>query len=134
MITSSEKKSVLLLDDDKFLLDMYSMKFVQQGFDVQAFLSAKDALQALRGGFVPDIILFDLVMPEHDGMSFIVTMQEEKLASEAIKIALTNQYDDVEREKVLELGADQCILKASAIPSEVVNIVIQAISAKRKAG
>ena len=128
----NDKHAVLLLDDDKFLLDMYSMKFIQQGFEVQAFLAVKDALARLRSGFAPDVILFDLVMPEHDGMSFISTVTSEKLAPNAVKIALTNQNDDVEREKVIELGADQCILKASAVPSEVVAIVTKAISTKGK--
>src|SRR5690348_16966626 len=119
MMSAQGKSSVLLLDDDKFLIDMYSMKFIQQGFEVQAFLSVNDALTALRGGFTPDVILFDLVMPEHDGISFLKTLAQEKLVPHTVKIALTNQNEDTERKKVLDLGADQCIIKASAVPSEV---------------
>ena len=129
----AEKTNVLLLDDDKFLLDMYAMKFQQQGYAVQAFLSTNDALSALRAGFAPDVMLFDLVMPEMDGVAFLTTVETEKLAPNAIKIVLTNQNDDVEREKVIDLGADQCVVKASAVPSEVVNIVEKAILSKKKA-
>jgi CheY-like chemotaxis protein len=132
MVSLTEKKVVLLLDDDKFLLDMYSMKFQQQGYTVQAFLSANDALTALRAGFSPDVMLFDLVMPEKDGMSFLTDVGSEKLAPHAIKIVLSNQNDDTERAKALELGAEQCIVKASAVPSEVVTIVEKAITSKRK--
>jgi len=72
-------------------------------------------------------------MPEHDGMYFLNTLNQEKLAPRAVKIALTNQSDDEERKKVLDLGAAQCIVKASAVPSEVVNIVAGAVSAKKRA-
>lgn len=132
MALGTEKSVVLLLDDDKFLLDMYSLKFQQQGYTVQAFLSTNDALAALRSGFKPDVMLFDLVMPQKDGVTFLTEIQNDKLAPQAIKIVLSNQNDDTEREKVLKLGADQCVVKASAVPSEVVAIVDRAITAKRK--
>jgi DNA-binding response OmpR family regulator len=127
------KVNILLVDDDKFLLDMYSMKFVQQGYNVQACLSVTSALDTLRQGFSPQVILFDLVMPEVDGFGFLQKMREAHLGDGAIKIALTNQSTDVERGKVSELGADQFIVKATMIPSEVVNSVAEAISKKRAA-
>ncbi len=127
------KAQVLLVDDDKFLLDMYSMKFVQQGFGVQACLSAHDALDYLRGGHKPDVILFDLIMPECDGFTFLETLRTEKLAEKALKFALTNQSTDPEKEKIRELGGDKLIVKATMIPSEVVNMVEAALSARTSA-
>ena len=131
-MTMDDKQNVLLIDDDKFLVDMYAMKFTQQGYNTMTALSVRDALNALRGGFKPDAILFDLVMPGEDGFSFIKAVMDEKLAQSAVKIALTNQSDDAERTKVVQLGADKCVVKASVVPSEVVNIVAEALSGKRK--
>ncbi|KKW22979.1 MAG: Transcriptional regulator, Crp/Fnr family [Candidatus Kaiserbacteria bacterium GW2011_GWB1_52_6] len=126
----AEKKMILIIDDDKFLVDMYSMKFTMEGYAVQACLSAKDALNLLRGGLLPDVIMFDLTMPELDGLSFLTALTEEKLAPKALKIALTNQSEDAEQKKAMDLGADKYIVKASAIPSEVVDIVGKAIGRK----
>ena len=123
--------NILLVDDDKFLLDMYSMKFVQEGYSVQACLSGRDALASLKGGFAPDAILFDLTMPECDGFEFLQTLSKEHLAEQAVKIALTNQSTDAERQKALDLGADQFLVKATLIPSEVVNMVNTALSGKK---
>lgn len=123
-------KSILLVDDDKFLLDMYSMKFTQAGWHVQACLSVKDALEALHGGLSPDAIAFDLVMPELDGFAFLQKMREESLAKGAKLIALTNQSDESEQKKAMELGADRYIIKASMIPSEVVAAVGAELRAK----
>lgn len=124
------KTTVLLVDDDKFLLDMYGMKFIAAGYSVEACLSAKQALEILRGGFSPAVILFDITMPEMDGFAFLKTVSDEKLAVQALKIALTNQGDDAEKAKASELGADAYIIKASMIPSEVVNTVGEELAKK----
>jgi len=131
--TSSPKANILLVDDDKFLLDMYSMKFQQQHYNVQACLSARDALECLRHDFKPHVILFDLTMPECDGFTFLQTIRDEKLAPNALKIALSNQSTDAEKEKIRSLGADQFIIKAMMIPSEVVNTVDVALSTHKSA-
>jgi len=60
-------------------------------------------------------------------------LKEEKLAPNALLVALTNQGADEEREKTEELGAHEYIVKATTIPSEVVNTITAAISAHHKA-
>lgn len=126
----AEKRKVLLTDDDKFLLDMYSMKFTEQGYTVEACLSVEDALRILHEGFAPDAVVFDIAMPERDGFSFLQALHDEHLALNAIRIALTNQSDDAEKAKAVSLGAELYLIKASMIPSEVVNIVSDALTKK----
>ncbi len=129
--TPAKKAAILLVDDDKFLLDMYGMKFSQNGYTVETCLSAKQALGIVRGGFKPEVILFDLTMPELDGFSFLKALSDERLAEGALKIALTNQSDESERTKAAELGASGYIVKASMIPSEVVNTVNEELAKHR---
>jgi DNA-binding response OmpR family regulator len=128
---TDSKGKVLLLDDDKFLADMYSMKFTQEGYEIAAFLSVNDAVAALKKGFDADAVVFDIVMPEHDGFSFLQMLSSEHLAPNAVRIALTNQSDDQERAKATQLGADRYIVKASMIPSEVVAAVGEEIAKKK---
>ena len=131
-MTDAPKYKVLLVDDDKFLADMYSMKFTQEGYDVTACLSAQDALAAIKKGFQPDAILFDIVMPAMDGFAFLQALKSENLGGNVLKIALTNQSDDAEREKATQSGADRYIVKATMIPSEVVAAVAEELAKKRK--
>jgi CheY-like chemotaxis protein len=133
MSDAPAKGTILLVDDDKFLLDMYSMKFSGAGYAVEAFLSAKQALEMLHGGLKPDVILFDLTMPEMDGFVFLKTIADEHLAPASIKVALTNQSDAAEQAKVAELGAERYIVKASMIPSEVVAAVGEELAKKKAA-
>src|SRR4051812_19519250 len=107
--------SILLVDDDSFLLQMYGMKFKKEGFEVQTSSSVNDALAVLRGGLKPDAIAFDITMPEHDGFFFLETIKSESLAQSSKKIALTNQQSEAEKNKALELGADEYIIKATMI-------------------
>jgi len=127
----AKKGTILLTDDDKFLLDMYGMKFSQNGYTVETCLSANEALTSLRGGFKPDVILFDLTMPELDGFALLKALSDEHLAEGALKIVLTNQSDESEKTKATELGATKYIVKASMIPSEVVNMVSDELSKHR---
>ncbi len=131
--TPAKKGTILLTDDDKFLLDMYGMKFSQNGYTVETCLSANEALKSLRGGFKPDVILFDLTMPELDGFAFLKALSDEHLAEGVLKIVLTNQSDESEKTKAAELGASKYIVKASMIPSEVVNMVNEELAKHKTA-
>ena len=125
-----DKGSILLVDDDKFLLDMYAMKFTQAGFTVHASTSSADALKALREGLTPVAILFDIIMPEGDGFYLLETIHAEHLAKKASLIALTNEMSDEEQKRIMSLGATKYIVKATLIPSEVVNSVVEEVQEK----
>ncbi len=122
-MSDTNSTTVLLVDDDKFLLDMYSLKFSQEGFNVIPCFSVKEALDALRGGAKPSAILFDITMPGQDGFEFLKIMHDEKLEGTARLIALTNQSNPADQTKAKELGAQRYVVKASMIPSEVVALV-----------
>lgn len=110
---------IYLTDDDRFLLDMYAVKFKAAGHDVTAFSGGNELLAALRTGPAPDAILLDVVMPEIDGFEALETIRKENLATTSKLIMLTNQGQDSDIEKAKALHVDGYIIKASAIPSEV---------------
>jgi CheY-like chemotaxis protein len=110
---------IYLVDDDRFLLDMYALKFKNAGHEVTAFQSPEDALAALRKDPVPDAVLLDIVMPGMTGFEMLETIRREKVAPSAKYIVLSNQGQDNDLEKAKELSAAGYIIKASAIPSEV---------------
>lgn len=122
-MTDTSKINVLLVDDDKFLLEMYGMKFSAAGYRIETCLAATQALDLLRAGYVPEVILLDLTMPDMDGFAFLKALSDEKLASSALKIALTNQSDETEKARAVELGVNSYIIKATMIPSEVVSTI-----------
>lgn len=130
----SEKFSVFIIDDDAFLLDMYALKFSQKNFVVETASGTLLALEKLRGGYTPDIMVVDLVMPSMDGFEFLEIVRTEGLAPNALIIILSNlgQQEDIDRG--LALGAAGYIIKASATPSEVVEKVLSTIESRQKKG
>jgi DNA-binding response OmpR family regulator len=125
---NSNLGTVMILDDDRFLADMYSMKFIQKGFAVETYDSVRAALNALRGGVHPVVILFDVVMPDQNGFDFLRTARAEKLGGGALFIALTNQNNDDDRSQAEKIGVDAYFVKASMIPSEVVTATLAEIA------
>ncbi len=118
------KYSILIVDDDEFLLDMYSLKFRQSGFKVEACFGGQEALEKIRGGFKPDVVLFDLVMPNMDGFEFLRSLKKENLPEGSKLIILSNLGQKEDVEKGLSLGANDYIVKAYFTPSEVLAKVI----------
>ncbi len=119
------KKTIFIVDDDIFLLDMYSLKFAQSGFTVETSLGSMKALEKLRTGFSPDILLLDIVMPDMDGFELMEKMNEEHLSPNTLRIVLSNrgQQSDIIRGE--SLGAKGYIVKANNTPSEVVAKVVE---------
>lgn len=118
---------ILLVDDDKFLLDMYAKKFQGAGFEVETMGSAEDALGAIEGGLETDVVVTDVTMPNIDGFAFLEALKEKQLLPNAIKIMLTNQSSDEEIKRGQAAGAEEYIIKATLIPSEVVEAVQKVI-------
>jgi two-component system chemotaxis sensor kinase CheA len=119
----NQKKSVMIVDDDQFLLNMYKLKFENSDYQVNAVTSGLMALEKLRSGIIYDAIIFDIVMPAMDGFEFAETVKKEKLAEKSALIALTNQGQPADIERGKNIGIDGYIIKASTIPSEVVKEV-----------
>ena len=123
-----QPKKIFIVDDDSFLLDMYALKFSQVTYDVTTALGALPALEKLRGGYIPDIILTDLVMPVVDGFEFLEKMRTENLAPNSVHIVLSNRGQEADIAHAKELGAAGFIVKASTTPSEVITQVADIIS------
>lgn len=119
-----------LVDDDRFLLDMYAVKFKAAGHEVTAFSGGEEVLKALREQPAPDALLIDIVMPGMTGFEILEVIKRENLAPTMKVIVLSNQGQESDIVSAKQLGADGYIIKASAIPSEVFAETMKIIEAK----
>ncbi len=124
----TKKKTVLIIDDDRFLLNMYSVKLKSSGFNVDTVVSGLEALSKLREGVRPDVILLDMVMPSMDGLELLENFRKENFIGKSKIIVLSNQNQPGDIERAKTFGIASYIVKASSIPSDVVNEVLKITS------
>ncbi|MDO8569657.1 MAG: response regulator [bacterium] len=125
-----KKYTVLIIDDDKFLLDMYRKKFEREGAIVDVAVGSTEALVKLRGDAKPDILILDIIMPIMDGIELLEIIRKEKLVPNAVVIMLTNESNPTKIEKAKTLGINGYIIKATRIPSEVVEEALKIANSK----
>jgi len=128
--SQNNAKKILIVDSDKFLVGMYSVKFESHGFEVDSAVSSIDALKKLREGKTSDIILLDIVMPDENGIEFLRTVRKESLCPNATIVILTNETKSSQIEEAKKLKADGYIVKSTSIPSEVFDEVVKIHTAR----
>ncbi len=116
-------QKILIVDDDAFLLDMYAVKFGEAGYAIDTAKGVDEALEKLRGHGGYDIVLLDMVMPKRTGLELLKEIKEDKSCGDPVRIVLSNQGEKSDIDAALALGAVGYIVKANAIPSEVVTSV-----------
>lgn len=119
--------TIFLVDDDEFLLGMYALKFRKAGHTVYSFRSGNDLLSSLRKRPKVDAILLDIVMPVMDGFQILEAIRNEGLAAGSKLIVLSNQGQDSDVVQAKQFAIDGYIIKASVIPSEVLEKTMEII-------
>ena len=119
--TPTRAYRIYLVDDDRFLLDMYALKFKASGHEVSTCTKGEDLLALLKDKPEPDAILLDVVMPGLSGFDVLTEIRKGNLLTKGVVVMLTNQGSDADIDRAKELNAAGYIIKASAIPSEVVS-------------
>ena len=112
---------VFLVDDDRFLLDLYAVKFKNAGHEVTVFGGGEDLLTALRkeGVAQPDAILLDLIMPQMSGMDVLTRLKNQPETQKIPVIMLTNIDDITVIQEAQRKGADGFLVKAYYQPEEL---------------
>ena len=85
-------KQILIVEDEKQLLDALRDKLTREGFTV---LTTENGATGLEAAFQkhPDLILLDIMMPEMDGMTMLKALRKDDWGKNAPVILLTNLSD-----------------------------------------
>jgi len=96
---------ILIVDDDRTLLDLLRVHLSSGGLKVEV---AEDAAVAIRSVLdsPPDIILLDVQMPYLNGLDMLAALKSEPATRPIPVIVLTGEEDPHCRTKALKLGAD----------------------------
>jgi len=112
-------KSILLIEDDSFLIDIYTTKLKESGFDVAVAADGEQAIIKVKE-LKPDLVILDIVLPEVDGWEILRKIKSELKLEDLKVIILSNLGQKEEVEKGINLGAAKYLIKAHYTPSQVV--------------
>jgi DNA-binding response OmpR family regulator len=111
-------KKVLIIEDEKILLEMYTFKFSKEGYEVFSATDVENALKIAEKE-KPDLIILDILLPKESGIAFLEKRKEIETVKDVPVIVLSNFDDKETREKAFGLGAKDYLIKSNFNPKEV---------------
>jgi len=122
-----ETVKVLVIEDDPTVAEMYRLRLVTDGYDVLVGSDGEEGLR-LAVDEAPDFIYLDLRLPKLDGFEVLERLRATPATAGIPVIILSNYGDPDLRERGLQLGALEFLVKADTAPSML------ALSVERTAG
>ena len=110
MAASEGTKKILVIDDMEAQLSLAKI-LLQDVYDVSLAKSGKEALEMLFAGFVPDLVLLDIMMPEMDGWETYNRIRAISFLEEAPIVFITSADGEEQRKHAADCGAADFIVK-----------------------
>ena len=115
----NKKKKILILEDDKFLLKAYEIKFKQSDFDV---ILATDGISGfeLVEKEKPSLIILDLMLPRMNGFEFLKKIKSDEKLKNIPVIVISVLGQKVDQERAIKLGAEKYFIKTDYTLEEII--------------
>ena len=103
-------QSILIVDDESYIVTSLSYVMKNAGFAVDSAADGEEALEKIKAN-APDLVILDIMMPKLDGFEVCKAIRANPDWNSVRIIMLTAKGRDSEREKGLQLGADDYLTK-----------------------
>lgn len=120
----TDQKSILIIEDDRFIGEMYVRSLQKAGYSVDWMVDGNDGLVAARNKPY-DVILLDIMLPERRGSEILDALRGngEDLIPNSRVIVLTNFEQDDESRAAMQRNADAYLIKAEITPRKLLEII-----------
>jgi len=123
---TDKKGKILLVEDDSMIVEMYKLRFEEEGYEVLVTEKGSEAL-ALVEQQKPDIILLDIILPEIDGFAVLQTLKADSANKDIPVLLLTNLGQESDKEKGINLGATDYFIKSKHTPTDIIQKIKEII-------
>lgn len=107
----SATKKVLIVEDERPLSRVIEKRLAMEGYTVCTSHTGEGVLDIIRSER-PNFVLIDLIMPKVDGFEVLTELQADTMLSGAVVIVFSNLTQDIDRERVMKLGASEFLDKS----------------------
>lgn len=121
------KPTILVVDDDTNLTGLYEAALTSRGYRVLVANDGEAAL-SMAEKEKPDLILLDIMMPAIHGLHVLDILKATPESKNTKVIMLTALSDEATKEKALEYGAADYIVKSESNMAEILERVTKALS------
>lgn len=104
------KQTILVVDDEKDLLDLIEYNLRKEGFNVLKAENGEEGI-AMAKEYSPDLVLLDIMMPKMDGLQAVEVMRKDAELKRIPIILLTARSDEKTEVEGLNKGSDDYITK-----------------------
>ncbi len=125
-----ETKKVLLVEDETALLYALQAKFRMEGYEVEAVSEGQSAINKLKT-FTPDAILLDIMLPRMDGWEVLQQIRADERFENIPVIVISNLTDKHSKERGLELGVKEFLIKSEYDLDELVSKIKNILSGRK---
>ncbi len=127
------QKTILLVEDDKFLRELLSKRLRDEKFIVFDVIDGEEAFKVLDKEKI-DLVLLDIILPGVNGFEILKRLKEDPTIAQIPVMMLTNLGQKSDMERGQELGAEDYMVKAQYTPREIVERIkkLFAFSGRRR--
>ena len=113
---------IMLVEDDKSLREIYSIRLVAEGYDIISAGDGEEAL-ALAVQYKPELIIADVMMPKISGFDMLDILRSQPETSKIKVIMMTALSSDEQRQRGEALGAERYLVKSQVGIEDVISTV-----------
>ncbi len=117
--SSSDKKKLLWVEDDKLIGTILAKKLISSGFDLIHVKDGEGALGSLESR-IPDVIIVDLILPGLNGFEILEKIKNDDRFKSIPTMVLSNLSKVSDIDKAKFLGAKKFLVKASTSLDQVI--------------
>lgn len=114
--------TILIVEDDQFIKDIYTDELIKNGFQVDSVGTGKEGLNKLSQNKY-DLLLLDIMLPDINGLEILKQIKQNPATKSLKTILLTNLGQDEIIQQGFELGANKYLIKMSYNPDQIVSEV-----------
>lgn len=123
----SKNPSVLIVEDEIPLLDLYTKKFEKEGYEVYRAEDGQAGFDAAEKN-IPDIILLDIMLPVMNGFEVLKKLKKTAVTKDIPVVILSNYGEMPNITEGLVSGAVEYLIKVEHTPEEVLEVVNDALA------
>jgi len=119
MPPEAQKKKILVVEDDIFMVDLLSKELQGAGFDIVVAHNGTEGVEKFKG-VAPDLILLDLFLPDLNGFEVLRQIRQDPVGYTTKVMVLSNASEEQNIKEAQRLNVIEYLIKANFSLPEVV--------------